>query len=400
MLKRWITILFVMVVASACSTKPPSAENPTVEKNVLVNTASHTPVTPTGNAIETPVATNTLNPTATNVPTLTPIEMDVAVGPDNFPPDVNPFTGLQVQEPSNLERRPVSVKVQIFPRGQRPPMGVSKADIVYDYYQNTGMTRYHAIFYGDNSEQVGPIRSGRLFDKELVQMYDSYLVLGSADQRILNRYYSSSMGDRLVLEWQAECPTMCRLDPNGSNILVADTAAVSANASENKTDNVRQNQDGMTFNSQPPAQGSMASHITVRFSISAYNRWDYDPNSGRYLRFQDIQESTSPEDEVMDVIVDKNTGEQIQADNVVVLFVPHAFALGTRAGLNEIIQIKLEGSGPGYAYRDGQVYEVQWHRPELELRAISDLTRWQPLRFQAGQHLVRGHRTNLRNDYQ
>lgn len=385
MLKRWITILILMVVASACSFNTKTQDNPVVEKDLLVSTATPTTVVPTEAYTETPAATNTPIPTESPVPSLTPIQANIAVGPDNFPPDVNPLTGLQVQDVTILERRPVSVKIQIFPRGQRPPMGVGRADIVYDYYQNTGMTRFHAIFYGENSEQVGPIRSGRLFDKELVQVYKSYLVLGSADQRILNTYYRSDMGDRLIQEWSGKCPPMCRIDPNGSNMLVTDTAAVSTYASENRTDNVRQNLNGMTFNSQPLPNGMNATQIAIRFSISAYNRWDYDPTSGRYLRFQDTQETTSAEDEVLDVMVDKNTSEQLVADNVVVLFVPHARAFNSKAGNNEIVDIKLDGSGPAYAFRDGLVYEVQWNRPENDSVVYLTLPDGSPYAFKPGK---------------
>jgi hypothetical protein len=296
----------------------------------------------------------------------------ISVGPDNFPTDVNPLTGLQVQDASILERRPVAVKVQIFPRGQRPPMGVSQADIVFDFYQNAGMTRFHAIFYGEDAAQVGPIRSGRLLDKHLVQMYASFLAFGSADQRVLDRYYGSDMYGRLIFEWQGECPPMCRIDPNGANFLVADTAGVSQYATESGKDNTRQNLDGMTFHSTTPTGGAPADQINVRFSIGAYTRWDYDPTSGRYLRFQDNQEAAGIENEALVPMVDKNNNEQLTADNVVVLLVPHKYAFNSRPGNNEIVDIVLEGSGSAYAFRDGMMYEVQWHRPATD--AVINLT--------------------------
>jgi hypothetical protein len=291
---------------------------------------------------------------------------DIVIGPDNFPPDVNPLTGLKVGDVEILERRPVSVKVQMFPRGQRPPMGVSQADIVYDFYQNTGMTRFHAIFYGEDSTQVGPIRSGRLLDRDLSQMYKSFLVFGSADQRILDTYYASDMGNRLILEWSGKCPPMCRIDPNGSNTLVVDTAEVSIYADEHKPDNSRQNLNGMSFNSSAPDGGAQADQLTVRFSFSAYNRWEYDPESGRYLRFQDTVEAAGEDNEVFDPLLDRNTNEQLSSENVVVLLVPHSHAFNSKPGNNEIVKIKLEGSGTGYAFRDGLLYEVQWNRPEKD----------------------------------
>jgi len=369
MLKRWITITLIIIVASACSINTSTSDDPDGFKDVLVSTS-----TQSSNATETETPhptsitsqTDTPEPTASSVPDLTPTQDDIAVGPDNFPDDVNPLTGLQVSDPTILDRRPVAVKVQIFPRGQRPPMGISQADIVYDYYQNAGMTRFHAIFYGENATPVGPIRSGRLLDRDLAQMYKSYLVFGSADQRILDTFTSSDVGSRLILEWTGKCPPMCRQDPNGSNILVADTAEVSIYASENKTDNTKQNLDGMTFKTLTPDGGIPIDQISVRFSIGAYNRWEYDPDNGKYYRYQDTQEANTIETELLNEMVDKNTEEQLSTDNVVVLLVPHSYAFNSKPGNNEIMNIKLEGTGIGYAFRDGMVYEVEWHRPEKD----------------------------------
>ena len=141
---------------------------------------------------DTPLPTPTLEPPPT-------VEF-TNYGPVNFPADVNPLTGLKVANPSLLERYPLAVKVQIFPRGQRPAWGISMADIVYDYYQNNGLTRFHAIFLGNDAAQVGPIRSARLLDGHLVNMYKSIFAFGSADRRILNRIFSNQYSNRLVLE--------------------------------------------------------------------------------------------------------------------------------------------------------------------------------------------------------
>ena len=63
----------------------------------------------------------------------------------NFPDNVNPLTGLVVDDPSRLERRPVMVKVSNFPRTGRPHAGLSFADIVFEYYIGYGMNRFCAF---------------------------------------------------------------------------------------------------------------------------------------------------------------------------------------------------------------------------------------------------------------
>ena len=164
------------------------------ESELTAPTDTPSPIPPTDTL---PPPTEPPVPTATDVPEV--------YGPDNFPADVNPLTGQKVSNPALLERRPLAVKVQIFPRGQRPPWGVALADIVYDYYQNNGLTRFHTIFLGTDATQVGPIRSARLFDGQLMNMYKSIFVFGGADSRILTRLYNAPYYDRLVVEGYGNC---------------------------------------------------------------------------------------------------------------------------------------------------------------------------------------------------
>jgi hypothetical protein len=306
-----------------------------------------------------PSETPAPEPTATSEATPEPI----AYGPRVFPENVSQLTGKPVQDTTLLDRRPVAVKVQIFPRGQRPPLGVALADIVYDYYQTFGLTRLHAIFYSQNAETVGPVRSARLLDQTLVFMYQSVFAFGSAEQRTYSRLFGSDFANRLVVEGDSNCPPLCRSDPNGRNELVASTSELTRYTSEKGVDNVRQDLSGMYFDSLIPANGQPGTQAFARYSISAYNLWDYNPQTGRYMRYQDTQEAADRTLENVEALMDGLTNEQIATDNVVFVLVPHQYAFGTSPGVNEVIDIGLSGSGPAYAFRDGQVYQTVWNRP-------------------------------------
>jgi hypothetical protein len=279
---------------------------------------------------------------------------------------VNPLTGQVVANPELLERRPVAVKVNIVPRtSNRPPWGLSSADIVYDYYHNDGYSRFHAIFYGQDAELVGPIRSGRLLDNDLIRMYQSIFAYGSADSRINQRFFNAEYSNRLVLEGATgACPPtaaipLCRYDPGGYDFLLGGTAALSQYASAQNMGNGKQNLNGMSFNTTAPANGKQGSQLYVRYSGDNYARWDYDPATGKYLRFQDDVydqgqgESYAP-------LIDRVNNQQIGAANVVVILVPHVYFAQPPG---EIVEILLSGSGKAYAFRDGAMYEVTWNRP-------------------------------------
>jgi hypothetical protein len=353
--KRMTLVVLLLFIASACTQVAPAPSAMPTENPASAIPPSEAPAT-----TEAP-PTATLAPAATESPTAT--ASTVAYGPQNFPANIDPLTGETVGDPSLLERRPLAVKIQLFPRGGRPPWGVSSADIVYDYYQNFGLTRLHAIFLSHNAETVGPIRSARLLDQSLVSMYQSIFAFGSAEQRTYSRLFGAEYANRLVVEGNTNCPPLCREDPNGSNYLVTNTDQLSAYASSKGVDNVRQNLDGMSFNSSTPTGGQPVKQIFVRFSISAYSFWDFNPDSGRYLRFQDTQEANDTQTENYAPLVDRLTGEQLAADNVVVVYAPHQYAFNTKPGVSEVVDILLSGSGPAYAFRDGQVFQVTWNRP-------------------------------------
>ncbi len=352
-----ILLAILLVGCGAINTPPANTVIPTG----IIQVASSTPTIQ-------PSATSTLTPTptATETPLPTQTPTPVIYGPGNFPANVDPLTGLVVSDPSNLDRRPVAVKINIVPRtSNRPPWGLSQADIVFDYYHNDGYSRFHAIFYGHNADLAGPIRSGRMLDYELVHMYQSVFTYGSADALINQRLLNSDFADRLVLEGNsASCPPtasnpLCRYDPSTYDFLLGNTAALSKYITARGVSNGRQNLDGMSFNPAVPSKGVPGAQIYVRYSGDNYTRWDYDPASGTYLRFQDNVYDTGQGEDYAP-LTDRLNDQQISAANVVVIFARHEYF---QQPPNEIVDILLSGSGKAYAFRDGQVFEVQWNRP-------------------------------------
>jgi hypothetical protein len=367
-------ILGILVIAgyllSACTTATPSqsgndaapSETPAGE----LATATDVPASPTPTSTQTPEPSPTpVPPTATPEPTATPLP----VGPEAFPAGINPLTGLPVADASLLEQRPVGVKINIYPRSQyRPNWGISLADIVYDYYHNNGYTRFHAIFYGNQAELTGGVRSGRLLDEDLVQMYKSIFVYGGADNRV-DRYFWDAFPERLVREGvESLCPPtdekpLCRYDPNGISNLLAGIPEVHAYIQNKGVDDSAQNLDGMLFDLAVPANGQAGSQVTTRYSSDSYNRWEYNPETGSYLRFQDNQ-LDSGEGEVFAPLTDRVTETQVSAENVVIVFASHENTVP--GAQTEIFDITLSGSGKALAFRDGQAYEVQWNRPAVD----------------------------------
>ncbi|HEX6305883.1 MAG TPA: DUF3048 domain-containing protein, partial [Anaerolineales bacterium] len=217
--------------------------------------------TPEPTATLTPVLTDTFAPTATNSATETPAatQEEVAYGPE-FPKNINPLTGLEISDPSLLERRPIAVKVVNYPRYVRPQAGLSLADIVYEYYLERGITRFIALYYGNDAEKVGPIRSGRFFDEHIFTMYEAFFVFGNADKRVIDHFMDlgRSVIDRFVLEQPEDTKRSCSpglyvplcrdREIVSYNNMFTNTQALSEFMNARGTDNSRQNLNGMIFN--------------------------------------------------------------------------------------------------------------------------------------------------------
>jgi hypothetical protein len=362
MFRKFFVGMIVLLVITACGQETTSP-TPTDTQPAIAEATSTLPATPLpASATPAATATATLEPSPTGEP------VPVIYGPNNYPVSVNPLTGLTVSDGSLLDRRPLAFKVNLVPRTYyRPAWGLSLADIVYDFYHNDGYSRLHAIFYGQDAELVGAIRSGRMLDQELVRMYQSIFAYGSADQIINDRLLNSEYSYRVFLEGQtAACPPtttnpFCRWEPNGYDLLLSSTQALSKYATSKGVDNKRQNLEGMSFDSAAPSGGTPGTQVYVRYSGDNYTRWDYDPASGSYLRFQDEVFDTGSGEEYSP-LVDRLNDEQISAENVVVLLVRHEYL---QQPPNEIVDILFSGQGKAYAFRDGQRFELTWNRTGL-----------------------------------
>ncbi len=309
-------------------------------------------------ATATPTSSPTpLPPTATATPAY-PVE---GYGPAKFPEGINPLTGLEVENPALLDRRPIVIKVQNLPRADRPQWGLSSADIVYEYYTEFGTTRFAAIFYGQDAEMVAPIRSARLFDFNVVRGYKGMFIFGSAYEGTYNRLVNSDFANRLMIESANTAGVIYRIEPNSKNYEVANTTKVAEYTQRMGIDNSQQNLDGMLFKMQAPVGGEKSDSVFVRFSAAIYNRWDYNTKSLTYTRYSDVENSLGPDDEVYEKLIDRANDEPIEAENIAIIFVRHT-DIDARPTV-EVLDVSLLGTGEAYIARDGKVYEVTWSRP-------------------------------------
>jgi Protein of unknown function (DUF3048) N-terminal domain/Protein of unknown function (DUF3048) C-terminal domain len=83
------------------------------------------------------------------------------------PPPNAPLTGLPDPSGTSLQRPALSVKVENHPEA-RPQAALDQADVVYEEEVEGGITRFLAIFNSTVPDVVGPVRSVRFMDPDLV----------------------------------------------------------------------------------------------------------------------------------------------------------------------------------------------------------------------------------------
>jgi hypothetical protein len=341
------------------STTPPSTKP---EEPPVIPTTSLTPT-----LIPTAKPTRTPRPTSTSTATIPPI---IRIGPDNFPDYINPLTGYPVVNPLLLNRRPVAVKIPNYPHNVYPQSGLSSADHIFEYHLEQGLTRFMAIFYGEDAIRVGPIRSGRIFDAHIIQMYNAVFVFNYAyseeenEQLDVYGYLEDTLNEDLFVVDPGSCePYMCRDQTiNSYNNLFANTYGITELINQRGQENGRQDLASNFFNSLGGRGRHRASRINVKYSYANYAYWLYDKFSSRYLRYQgvvDLLGETKPE---YILLTDANNDQPLAVDNVVVLFVPHEFIY--KSGMSEVFDIQLEDRGEAYIFRNGSAFEAIWERTE------------------------------------
>lgn len=286
----------------------------------------------------------------------TPPDLVQASGPDAFPEGINPLTGLPVADPELLGLPPALVSVTNFPVSARPQAGLSSASLVFELYIGKGMTRFLALFYGafpalnpqgsgdgavttDNQPEIGPVRSGRLPYQAIRQLYNGFLVMASASPD--------------VKEATTDFTNIYGSDTDDINSALIDVTRLQAIAEANQ-EALGSNLTGNAFDPQAPSGGQEAQSLWMFYNFYNQARWEYDPASGRYLRFQDQADGSGD----FYPATDRLSGEQLGADNVIVLFVKHEVLNSDRTLIDFDL---LYNEGQASLLRDGQIYPVTWN---------------------------------------
>jgi len=226
-------------------------------------------------------------------PTLIPTADAASVA---IPAPIDPLTGLPASDAALLNRRALAIKVANYPRYIRPQSGLTLADQVYEYYIEGGLTRFIGVFYGNNSDWVGPVRSGRFFDENIQRMYQAFIVFKYADPRVLKYFQATDFANFLVVpsigvSTFGPCPPFELLKER--QIEVYNNSYFRMPLWEPCVEKYKLPSDPPSYRtdlfsaSYVPSSTLAADSIYTYYSVDDYNYWQYSPDTGEYVRFQE-----------------------------------------------------------------------------------------------------------------
>ena len=259
-----------------------------------------------------------------------------------------PLTGEPAPDIRATETSAVVAKIDNDPQAW-PHTAVNTADVVYEVWVE-GITRLAAVFHSDIPEEVGPVRSGRSTDIDLVSnLGRPVLVFSGGNARVLGQINEAANFGILVNASQDVAPNDYRRDNNrfAPYNLYANAIAL-------------QNQFGTVGEEHPtplwdfrdgdaePA-GDPAAGVSVNFGPGATVVYVWDPEEGCARRFERNEQATDATDD-----------SPVCATNVVVLNTPYGQSVADARSP----QAYTIGAGDGVVLSGGRTYGIVWNRPD------------------------------------
>jgi hypothetical protein len=230
-------------------------------------------------------------------------------------PPRHPLTGVELG--SNVVTGPsIAIKIDNTAAG-RPQVGIAAADIVFEELVEGGVTRYLAVYHTAIPDEVGPVRSGRPQDADLVRSLGGVFVfsgVGNSNVREIIRGAGLQLVEHDTSGGTPDGQYFFRSSrkpaPLNLHIAAADLAA-SYSSLESSVQQFEYSTD--PSQALAPLVGEGAESIRVGFSKGVESVWEWDEASGIYLKFL---ANGNPDNDA--------DGTQISATNVVV-FTPNYF---------------------------------------------------------------------------
>jgi hypothetical protein len=276
-------------------------------------------------------------------------------------PQFWPLTGLKVSagKTSALDH-PVLVAKMDNTFSSQPQVGLSKADMVVEELVEGGLTRLAAFYYSEIPDNVGPIRSMRASDIDVVSPVHASMVTSGAAGRTIARI----KGAKIPFYGEGTKGMYRSSDRAAPYNLLVHLNEVAKAAKAKATTPPDYFQWG---NGQDLPKGIKVTTISAQFSGGHTTQWKFENGSYHNLN------SNAPQ------------GDQFPATNVIVLRVREGDAGYLDPAGNHVPETLFTGTGNALLFHDGRMIAANWKKGKAATSRVSLTTKkGQKLQVPAG----------------
>ncbi|HET7310030.1 MAG TPA: DUF3048 domain-containing protein [Mycobacteriales bacterium] len=258
-------------------------------------------------------------------------------------PATCPLTGRVPGKNEKRDRPTLAVKIDNVDIA-RPQTGIDHADIIFEETVEGGLTRLFAVFQCDSAPVIGPVRSARTTDSDLIRLFGKAIFGYSGANSSVNARINATPG-AVPLSYDANGGLYYR---NGSrpaphNVYTSTSTLVKAGLAHNKS--VKAPKPLFAY-AKTTAAKTVVHSISLHWSGYASAAWGWTGKA--WNRTQ----NGSP-----DVLVG---GHRVSVDNVVVMRITTRY-LGLRDVLgNASPDDVITGQGRVWVFRNGRLILGHW----------------------------------------
>jgi hypothetical protein len=267
--------------------------------------------------------------------------------PSPAPPPIAALTGIEL--PEAIERPVLAVKIDNA-SAALPPDGIEEADIVFEEEVEGGITRFLALFHSKDPKEVGPVRSGRESDADLLPQFQPVLGISGAARPVEKLFRDAGIRFFQEGEKEAKAAFYRVTDRVAPHNLFAHTDDLWATGDDlpHPTEPV------FEFDEDAPSGGEETASVAMTYSNFANAQWTWDDKAEQWERDQ----NNSPHATA--------AGRTISAKNVVIMRVISRPGGRKDSAGNPTVELGVIGKGNAVFLRDGEAYKGRWRKESAE----------------------------------
>lgn len=254
------------------------------------------------------------------------------------------------EKESPFGSRPLAVMIENS-EGARPQSGLDKANIVYEVLAEGGITRFLAIYYDQDAEEVGPIRSARpYFVSKSLEHQAIYVHVGGSEEAY-NFIKEEKIDD--INEFVDFQPFWRSIERDPPHNLYTSTVKLRKEANKlGYIEMIKKQEYLFETDINERLSDRETDSIVIPYNSIYTVSYKYQPESMKYLRFMNGKPH-----------IDSKTKEQLTIDNIII-----QFAETKIIDEEGRLAVDFVGKGTGLLFFKGNSAEITWEKPDLRAK--------------------------------